>query len=375
MPATGVGGRIEIRPPIAPGIEVRLGSDIRHVSGQTKEHYTFVNGVATRAREAGGETLTAGLFADGSIELGKRWTLTGGGRIDRWVISDGFLHERMLGTGAVLTDQDDPKRTGWRPTARGGIAFKPASAITIRSAAYLGWRLPTLNELYRPYRVGADATAANPALDPERLRGFDGGIDYRPLPNIRFSATAFWNRLDDAVANVTLAQGPGTFPGVGFVSAAGSYRQRQNIDAIVSRGIELDGSLGWNLWRLSLSYALTDARVHASGVAGALDSLRPAETPRQQASATFAYDEPGLIRGSVTMRYVGRQYDDDLEGERLRDALTADATLGVPITGRLSAELRVENLANKLVEAARPDPDVIERATPRTIWIGLRFGG
>ncbi len=30
----------------------------------------------------------------------------------------------------------------------------------LRAAAYRGWRLPTLNELYRPFRAGADATAA-----------------------------------------------------------------------------------------------------------------------------------------------------------------------------------------------------------------------
>ena len=46
-----------------------------------------------------------------------------------------------------------------------------AGPVAVRAAAYRGWRLPTLNELYRPFRVGADATAANAALDPERLTG------------------------------------------------------------------------------------------------------------------------------------------------------------------------------------------------------------
>ena len=46
-----------------------------------------------------------------------------------------------------------------------------ARGLSLRSAAYLGWRMPTLNELFRPFRVGPDATAANPLLDPERLRG------------------------------------------------------------------------------------------------------------------------------------------------------------------------------------------------------------
>jgi outer membrane receptor protein involved in Fe transport len=86
----------------------------------------------------------------------------------------------MLATGALLTDQLFPGRDGWEPTARGGAAWRAGGGLTLRAAAYLGWRLPTLNELYRPFRVGADATAANAALDPERLRGAEAGLEWRP---------------------------------------------------------------------------------------------------------------------------------------------------------------------------------------------------
>ncbi|NWP10169.1 TonB-dependent receptor, partial [Escherichia coli] len=88
---------------------------------------------------------------------------------------------------------------------------------------------------------GADATAANAALDPERLTGAEIGMDWRPMPSLTLRATGYWNRLRGAIANVTLAQGPGNFPGIGFVSAAGFYRRRQNLDAVTARGIELDG--------------------------------------------------------------------------------------------------------------------------------------
>ncbi len=157
----------------------------------------------------------------------------------------------------------------------------------MRAAAYRGWRLPTLNELYRPFRVGADATAANAALDPERLSGAEIGVDWRPIPQLTLRATGYWNRLDDAIANVTLARGPGTFPGVGFVSAAGVYRQRQNLDAVEARGIEFDGRFGSGPFSIGASYAFVDARVRASGIAAALDDLRPAQTAAHQASATL----------------------------------------------------------------------------------------
>ncbi|WP_420140484.1 TonB-dependent receptor plug domain-containing protein, partial [Sphingomonas sp.] len=69
VPATGLGGRIELRPPLPGGIELRVGGDTRYTEGATNERYTSVAGRPTRLREAGGETTTAGLFADLSVPL------------------------------------------------------------------------------------------------------------------------------------------------------------------------------------------------------------------------------------------------------------------------------------------------------------------
>ena len=57
-----------------------------------------------------------------------------------------------------------------------------------------------------------------------------------PARGVTLGATVFLNRLDGAIANVAAGQGPGTFSGVGFVAAGGSYRVRRNLDAIRSRG-------------------------------------------------------------------------------------------------------------------------------------------
>jgi vitamin B12 transporter len=263
VPSTGLGGRLELRPSIG-GIDLRLGADTRLTEGETRELFAFVNGAGTRNRVAGGRSLTAGAFAEAAAERGAL-TATAGARLDRWRIEDGALQETVLATGAPLTDLAYPDRAGWEPTARAGLAWRPAGAVTLRSAAYLGWRLPTLNELYRPFRVGTDATAANPALSPERLRGAEIGIEYRPLSTARIGVTLFSNRLNNAIANVTLGQGPGTFPGVGFVARGGQFRQRQNLDAIISRGVELDGRLDLGDWSLSGGYSFADARSAAQG--------------------------------------------------------------------------------------------------------------
>ncbi|USI72083.1 TonB-dependent receptor [Sphingomonas morindae] len=375
VPSMGSGGRLEIRPPIAERLTLRLGADGRFVSGETDELYSYVATVPTRRREAGGRAATLGGFAEASWDAAEGLSLTAGGRIDHWQLSHGFLNQQQLATGATLDANRFADRAGWRPTGRGGVAWKPADGpVTLRAAAYLGWRLPTLNELYRLYRVGADAIAANPALAPERLKGVDGGIDYDPLPTLHLAATLFANRLGDAIANVTLAPGPGIFPQVGSVSAAGRYQMRENLDAIVSRGAELDARLALGAWALSASYAFTDARVHASGAARPLDGLRPAQTARHAASATLGWQRRQGVAASATLRYVGPQFEDDQNSLVLRGAVTLDGSLRLPLSRAAAVELRAENLTNTLVMAALSSDGTVERATPRTIWISFRYG-
>lgn len=366
VPSTGLGARFEIRPPVGEGLELRFGADYRRTVGETRELFTYVAGLPTRMREAGGNSDTLGAFAELSAELGAL-TLTGGGRIDRWNIRDGRLLERTLATGGLIRNDRPADRQGWEPTGRVGLAWD-AGRVTLRSAAYLGWRLPTLNELYRPFRVGADATAANPALQTERSRGVELGIDWTPVEAISMRATLFSNRLDRAIANVTLGAGPGNFPGVGFVAAGGAYRQRQNLDAIRSNGVELDAQGSFGDWRLSASYAYADAIVRASGLA--LDGLRPAQVPKHLASVTL-----GWRWLAATARYVSAQFEDDGNSRKLGDALTLDAAAGIPVTQRLSITLRGENLTNTRVDAGISGAGIVERATPRTLWLGIRLGG
>lgn len=372
VPSTSLGARFEIRPPLGTGVELRIGGDGRIAEGETRERYNFQNGLATRRRVAGGRTATLGGFVEAGWG-GKALTLNGGGRIDRWTIRNGKLEERVLAGGASLTDARFQDRSGWEATGRAGISYRPAEAVKVRAAAYFGWRMPTLNELYRPFRVAADAVAANDGLDPERLRGMEAGIEFRPFPNARIGVTAFRNRLKGAIANVTLGAGPGFFPGVGFVAAGGEYRQRQNLDAVDVRGVEVDAGLQLGAWSLSAGYGFAHAKVEADGAALPLDALRPAQTPRHTASGTLSWADPGGVRASVSARYTGAQFEDDLNAQRLPDALTFDVVAAIPLTRTLLIEARGENVGNEPVIAGISGAGIVERATPRTFWFGLRY--
>ena len=366
VPSTGLGARFEIRPPLGEDFELRLGGDWRRTVGETNEFFTYVNARPTRLREAGGTNETLGGFAEASATLGNL-TLTGGARIDRWTIADGRLVERTIANGSFIRNEIAPDRDGWESTGRAGLAYR-AGSVTVRGAAYLGWRLPTLNELYRPFRVGADATAANPALAPERMRGAEIGVDWQAADGLTLRANGFTNRLVRPIANVTLGSGPGQFAGVGFVGAGGSFRQRQNVDAIRSQGIEVDLRWRSGKWQAQAGYGFTDTRVRASGLALPLDGLRPAQVPKHTASATLGWS--GL---SATLRYVASQFEDDLNRRQLDDAITVDAVAEVPISPALAVTLRGENLFDTRVEAAISGNGIVERASPRTLWIGLKI--
>jgi vitamin B12 transporter len=57
----------------------------------------------------------------------------------------------------------------------------------------------------------------------------------------------------------------------------------------------------------------------------------------------------------------------------LKAATTLDASAAWPLSRRVQVTARVENLTDALVMAAYNGDGSIERATPRTLWIGLRL--
>lgn len=354
-PATGIGGKIELRPPVGGNQLLRIGGDVRLADGELFEDAYNAAGAVTARRNAGGRSSVAGLFVEDDWTLG-RLVLTGGVRIDRWTLTRGFFHERN-GAGVATSNLAFPDRSGTEFTARGGLLYRPGPAVALRAAGYTGFRLPTLNELYRPFTVFPVTTQANANLDPERLRGVEAGVDLTPTAGLTLSGTIFYNRLDGAIANVTI--GP-------------NLRQRRNVRAIEAKGIE--ASLGWRrgAWALTASFALADSKVRAPGAA--FDGLVPAQSPRHTASATIAWAPKHGPMLSATMRYVGDQYEDDLQTDRLPAVATVDLVGGVPLARGVRVIARAENVLDATV-ITRNQAGSIDLGTPRTVWIGLRFGG
>lgn len=356
-PSTGIGGKLELRPPVGADHVLRLGVDYRRASGETQETaFNAATGAVNERRRAGGVTGDLGLFVENDWTLGPV-VLTGGLRADRTTVTGGFFHAARA-NGAIIEDTAYPDQADWSLTWRAGAAWQVSEALRLRAAGYSALRVPTLNELYRPFVVFPVVTRANSQLGNERLEGFEAGFDLAPTPGLELTLTAFDNRVKGAIANVTLAP---------------NLRQRQNLDAIEARGVEGTLSFGRGPVRFDGSIAWTDAEVAGRGASASLDGKRTAQTPRIAAAATLSWEPADRWLLAATLRHVGAQFEDDLESDLLPTATTLGAFVQAPLSAKLALVLRAENLTGETV-VTRNSGGTLDLGAPRTLWAGIRFG-
>jgi outer membrane receptor protein involved in Fe transport len=346
-PSTGFGGKLEVRPPVGADHVFRIGADYRRAEGDLVEINAF-----SGPRYAGGVNSDFGLFVEDDWILGDL-ILTGGLRGDRTTIRDGYFETVADGR------TEYPNRADWTLSYRAGAVFKASDAIRLRAAAYTGLRQPTLNELYRPYQIFPVEYLANAELKNERLQGFEAGIDFRPAPGLSFALTAFDNKLENAIANVTI--GP-------------NLSQRRNLNAVEAQGLEFAAAFELGQVSFDGTLAYTDSTVRGRGSAAVLDGNRPPQTPQWAASGTVSWRPAEHMLFAATLRHVGGQFEDDLETNLLPAATTVDLFAQVPIVGALSFVARAENLFDEKVVTRNDGPDSIDLGTPRTLWAGLRYG-
>ena len=356
-PSTGVGGKFELRPPIAEGHDIRVGADFRRADGELQEDaISAFSGLITERRRAGGATSNLGLFVEDDWQIGPL-LVNGGLRADRTAITGGYF-DAVSASGQPVSTLIAPDRSDWTVSWRAGALFYATRRLDIRAAAYTGLRLPTLNELYRPFVVFPVVTEANAALESERIEGYEIGFDWQPVNALVLSLTAFDNTVENAIANVTITP---------------NLRQRQNLPAITARGVE--GNLAAQLGAVSLdaSLAWTDAKVRGEGASLDLDGNRPPQTPALAASLTLGWQPAPGWQLAGTLRHVSKQFEDDRETDSLKPATTIDVFLAAPLTAGLSVVVRAENLGDAQI-ITRNQGGSIDLGVPRTLWLGLRYG-
>jgi outer membrane receptor protein involved in Fe transport len=359
-----------------------VGGDARGSHGQSDEHYFYAAPVFLNGRFSGGTTFVGGLYAEGAAHL-EPLLITIGIRADDYSSSGGHIIQKVLATDVVTLNTTFPSKNSIIPTARLGARYDLSDSFYVRAAAYEGFRAPSLNELYRPFRLGNNFTLANPALTPEKLYGLEGGIGGGEEGHLggdaggfSWNLTAFYNQLHGAISNVTIGAGPGLFPIAGFLPAGGLLIQRQNVGNIVARGVE--GELVYHFgptFDIRLAGDWVNARVNGGLSAPAITGKHPSQAPSATITGGFDAILISNVMASANVRYESTRYADDQNTLRLPPATTVSARLAWFFAPNWSVFVQGDNLFDEDVATTMAADGTVSYGTPRLIQAGFSFRG
>ena len=335
---------------------ITAGLEGRDVRGHSAED-TFNAGRMTAHIDAGGRQYTLGIFGQDTVQF-RSWVIGFGARFDRWNNRDGFSNRIPVAATPTFTHFPERSETAWSPKLSIWRGF--ANGFSVGGSIYKAFRAPTLNELYRSFRVGNVITAANASLSAERLTGGElGGSFHGFSDRLTLRTNLFWNVIDDPVSNVTLSSTPALI-----------NRQRQNLGAIRVQGIEVSGTLRFNKrWEVASEYLLTSSKVLRFPANLLLEGLVVPQIPRNQVNLQVTYTASKWTAG-LQGRVVGRQFDDDQNLLPLKSFFTLDAEVSRKLSSRASMFFAGQNLTGVRYEVSKTP--VLTVGPPVLFRVGVR---
>jgi outer membrane receptor protein involved in Fe transport len=374
VPTDGLGGMVQWSKSFGISNVLTAGGDFRRVKGDSNEDAynqlgplvsPITPAVLALRRISGGTQRSLGVFVQDVVTI-QRLVLTASARVDSWKNYDAHNLETNLPLGTPgpghnpnLADKED---TVGSP--RIGALYHVNEQVRVWGDFSMGFRAPTLNELYRQFAVGAVRTFANNQLGPERLKGGELGVSVAPASNAVLRATYYDNRVKDPVGNITI----GT-----------NQLQRQNLGRTRIKGLQTDAEIVVRDYvRLSAGYLFNDAKVVEFASNPGLVGLYLAQVPKHRGSVQIAYTNPRYLNVALGIQAVGRQFEDDLNarlvpGETepgLPGYALLDVTVSRAIGSNLDAFFGIQNLTDQEI-IAFTQPTTI--GTPRVVSGGVRI--
>ena len=341
------------------------GVDARWVGGETDEG-VYNNNVFLRNRVAGGDQVFAGLYVQDVWTLGRQFELVGSVRGDYWRSYDGFRRDTPPPAG-VPPHQSFGAVDYVIPSPRLAALFHATPTTDLEASVYQGFRVPTLNEQYRVFRVRNDVTVANAGLRPERMTGGELGVRQRWAP-VEVRVTGYWNEVTDQILNVTQATALPDCP------AGTTCRQRQNVELSRIRGVETEIEIRpYPGWRVVVGHLYSDAKVVESARQPALQGKRLAQVPDHVVTLGVRWDNPAWVNVAANVRYVGRQYEDDLNTLPLNPFTVVDLQLSRPLAKWADVFLAFENLTGETYAVQRTTDGIVTIGNPRLVRGGFRL--
>lgn len=295
----------------------QAGIDGRIVHGEVHE-------LIANLDDNGGDQKIFGIFLHDRIALSDRFDLTIGTRFDSW-------WNEELGSSFTRTENS------WSP--RVSLHYAATDSIQIYASAYRAFRAPTLNELYRPFRVGNTITLENADLDAEKLTGVEGTYAQTISKVFGLRATIFLMDVDDSIGNRTISFSP-----------AQIIRHRENIGTIRSKGIEFEARSQLNeSTEAIVRYQFTNSRIRESSVS-TLEGLHTPQVPSHLMSFEIDRKWTKAFSTNFQSRYSSGQFEEDLNRFLLDDYFTADLSLLYQLNSNWGVFGSCENIFNARYE-------------------------
>ena len=337
------------------------GVNLLEVMG-TSEEQIFSSGAQIANSVSGGRQRTVGVFGEDVFRIGTKWTFIAAARFDHWGNFRGVSFRTPLTSSGVAVNRIFPDRTDNAFSPRLSVMRSLRGNLTATASIYRAFRAPTLNELYRSFRVGNILTQNNAALKAETLTGGEAGLAASSLQGkLNVRGTFFWTETSNPVANVTLTTTPTLIT-----------RQRQNLGQTRSRGVELDAVAKLSSsWQVSGGYAFTDSTVVSFPADSTLVGLRVPQVPQHQFTSELRYWNPSRLMLTLQGRFIGLQFDDDQNSLPLGNFGIMNLLLARDFFRGVQGFLAVENLLNSRYAVGRtPVPTL---GPPILFRVGIKF--
>ena len=340
------------------------GMDLSEVIGASND--SLFSG-PNKNRFGGGRQRTLGWFGEDVFRHGP-WTVMLAARVDDWNNFNGHLI--TIATDGTPTVTLYPSRSELAFSPRLSILRQLSQYVSLTVSGYRAFRAPTLNELYRTFRVGSVTTLNNPDLKAEHLTGAEAGINITGWNRkLDLRATGFSSDIVNPVENVTISQ---------------TQRQKENLGRVRSRGVELDAVLRpVRDFQITAGYAYTAASVVSYPVPpGGIDltGLDVPQVPRNVFTWEARYWNPSRLFASVQGRFVSRAFDDDQNQFQLGRFYTMSFQVGRELTRNVEIFAAAENFTNQRYQVAKTpvsDPNglspLVNLGPPILVRVGLRL--
>jgi outer membrane receptor protein involved in Fe transport len=361
VPAQVFGVSAQWSCPVRSTQTIVAGLESHRVRGASDE-IGFLSGRASALFGAGGKESTGAGYFEDVINIGSRFFINAGARIDHWRNYAASSATRPVTTGALTALTLFPDRTETAFSPQLSVLYKLTSKLSFTGSASRAFRAPTLNELYRSFRVGNVMTLANEQLKAERLTAGEAGARFTTADGKAVvRGTLFWDEITRPIANVTLRTTPTLIT-----------RQRQNLGRTRSRGVEIEAEARLNqFWSFSAAYLFADATVVRFSANTTLEGLQIPQVARHQITFQARYGNPSVVTVGLQGRAASSQFDDDQNLFRLGNYFTLDAFVSRRVAHGLEAFVAIENLFNQRNNIGKTPVSTL--GPPLLIRSGLRF--